>query len=139
MKIKLIDYGAAETGYLPKRADYSSVGADVRASRAYTVPPGKTAVLGLGFGIQLPDGMAGYVFPRSSLAAKGVVCQLPPIDPGYTGEIHAVVTNHGPEPFVIAPGQRIGQLVVMPYIGAEFIAGKLESRRGARAFGSTGE
>jgi dUTPase len=45
--------------------------------------------LSLGFGLIIPDGFAGYVFPRSSMAAKGLVCELPPIDSGYRGEIHA--------------------------------------------------
>ena len=55
--------------------------------------PGEVARIPLGFGLIIPDGFAGYVFPRSSMAAKGLVCELPPIDSGYRGEIHAIISN----------------------------------------------
>ena len=63
--------------------------------------PGEIARIPLGFGLIIPDGFAGYVFPRSNMAAKGLVCELPPIDSGYRGEIHAIISNvrvsHGRE------------------------------------------
>ena len=55
-----------------------------------SLQPGEVARIPLGFGLIIPDGFAGYVFPRSSMAAKGLVCELPPIDSGYRGEIHAI-------------------------------------------------
>lgn len=55
-----------------------------------TIEPGEIEKILLGFGIEVPDGYAGYVFPRTSMAVKGLVCELPSIDSGYRGEIHAI-------------------------------------------------
>ena len=69
----------------------------------------------------MPDGYAAYVFPRSSLAAKGVVCELPPVDSGYRGEIHAIASNVGNEAQILAKDSRIGQLIIMPVVIADFV------------------
>ena len=79
----------------------------------------------------------GFVFPRSSLSARGIVCELPPIDSGYRGEIHAVVTNVGNDGYDIKEGERIGQLVILPVVTPEFTYEK-SAERGTGAFGSTG-
>ena len=60
----------------------------------------------------IPDGYAGYVFPRSSMAAKGLVCELPPIDSGYRGEIHAIISNVSSESQMLHKDTRVGQLVI---------------------------
>src|SRR5699024_5467365 len=57
------------------------------------IKPGEIIKIPLGYGIEIPDGFAGYVFPRSSMALKGLICELPPIDSGYRGEIHAIISN----------------------------------------------
>jgi dUTP pyrophosphatase len=71
------------------------------------------------------------------LSSKGIVCELPPIDSGYRGEIHAIVTNCGTEAFHIKNGDRIGQLVVTPIVIADFITDEI-AERGECGFGSTG-
>ena len=68
-------------------------GADVFMPYDCILKPGEVARIPLGFGLIIPDGFAGYVFPRSSMAAKGLVCELPPIDSSYRGEIHAIISN----------------------------------------------
>lgn len=137
MKIKLIDFGVPEDKrpYRPHEAD---AGADVYMPYDCTLKPGEIETVPLGFGIEVPNGYAGYVLPRSSMAAKGIVCELSPIDAGYCGEIHAIISNVSCEDHVISKGARIGQLVIMPVIIADFVpeGGK---ERGAGAFGSTGE
>lgn len=139
MKIKLIDYGYQ---HKPYRAHFNDAGADVYARDNYMVRAHETVKIPLGFGLELPDGYMGLVFPRSSWAAKGVICELPPIDSGYRGEIHAIVTNHGDEPVEIFWGDRIGQLVILPIVVADFV-GEYEvaagGERGTGAFGSTGK
>lgn len=92
MKIKLIDFGLEKDHY-PFRPHENDAGADVYMPYDYTLKPGEIARIPLGFGLMIPDGYAGYVFPRSSMAAKGLVCELPPIDSGYRGEIHAIISN----------------------------------------------
>lgn len=134
MKIKLIPFGAE---HAPKRGHYNDAGADVFAVQDTWIGPGETVSLGLGFGVEIPDGFMGLLFSRSSLAAKGVACEMPPIDGGYRGEIHAVLTNHRNLEYCVRKGDRIGQLVVLPVIYADFVD-ELGEERKAGAFGSTG-
>lgn len=135
MKIRIIDYGVPENR-LPMRAHDNDAGADVFAPRNSTIYPGQVLKIPLGFGVEIPVGYAGYIFPRSSLSSKGIVCELPPIDSGYRGEIHAVISNIGTIPYDITEGDRIGQLVIMPVIIADFVTTTAE--RGSGAFGSSG-
>lgn len=135
MKIKIINFGVTEN-HMPRRAHDNDAGADVYAPYGKIIYPGETVKFPLGFGLELPDGFTGFVFPRSSLSAKGIVCQLPPIDSGYRGEIHAVVTNTGTAAYTIEPDDRIGQLVILPVVIADFVQTKDE--RGQGAFGSSG-
>ena len=100
--------------------------------------PGEVARIPLGFGLIIPDGFAGYVFPRSSMAAKGLVCELPPIDSGYRGEIHAIISNVSTSSQIIHKDTRVGQLVITPVVIADFVL-DLGEERGTGAFGSTGE
>lgn len=139
MKIRIIDFGLQKEGLpLPLRAHDNDAGADVYSPHTVTVFPNTTSKIGLKFGIALPDGMVGFIFPRSSLSAKGIVCELPPIDAGYRGEIHAVVSNVSNFPYTIERGDRVGQLVILPVCMPDFTLGANESR-GAGAFGSTGK
>lgn len=133
MKIKLIDFG----GKTPVRAHDNDAGADVFSPRDVTIYPGQVCKLPLGFGLELPDGMVGFIFSRSSLSAKGIVCELPPIDSGYRGEVHAVVSNVGNDGYDIKAGDRIGQLVIMPVVTPDFTYTS-GAERGTGAFGSSG-
>ena len=135
MKIKLIDFGYKQA---PCRAHENDAGADVYAMADKTIYSGQVVKMPLGFGLELPDGYAGYIFPRSGLSAKGIVCELPPIDSGYRGEVHAIVTNVGNDGYDIKAGERIGQLVIMPVIIADFITGDIKER-GTGAVASTGK
>jgi dUTP pyrophosphatase len=135
MTIKIIDYGLE---CMPFRAHENDAGADVYSPIDLVLDPHKTWKIPLHFGLELPDGMVGFVFPRSSLSARGIVCQLPPIDSGYRGEIHAVVTNTSSEPYLIEKNDRIGQLVIFPVITPTFVTEK-SAERGSGAFGSTGK
>ena len=135
MKIKLIDFGCKQA---PNRAHENDAGADVFAMKDFYLLPQTTTKVPLGFGLEVPDGYAAFVFPRSGLSAKSIVCELPPVDSGYRGEIHAIVTNMGSAPYTIKAGDRVGQIVVTPVIIAEFITGNIKER-GTGAFASTGE
>ena len=138
MKVKVIDYGYKK---LPFRAHENDAGADVhvcfRDCESITIRPKTTVKIPLGMGLVLPDGYAAFVFPRSGLSSKGITCELPPIDSGYRGEIHAIVTNCSDETFVINNGDRIGQLVITPVIIADFVTDDIKER-GDNGFGSTG-
>lgn len=137
MKIKILDFGLPKE-HLPFRSHDNDACADVYLPFDCTVKPGEVAKIPLGFGLELPDGYAGYIFPRSSFAAKGIVCELPPVDSGYRGQIHAIVSNVGSQKQQLLKGSRIGQLVIMPVIIAEFVR-EFGEARGTGAFGSTGK
>lgn len=138
MKIKIIDYGYE---HLPNRAHYNDAGADVYAcphdEEQVTIWPYETIKIPLGFGLEIPDGYMACVFPRSGLSCKGIVCELPPIDSGYRGEIHAIVSNLSGAKVQINKGDRIGQLVILPVVLADFVS-DLGQERAESGFGSTG-
>jgi dUTP diphosphatase len=96
-----------------------------------------------GLAVAIPDGYAGFVQPRSGLAVKhGISIVNTPglVDSGYRGELQVALLNTDPrEPFVVEPGMRIAQLVVMPVPGVELVeVDELpESGRGVRGFGSS--
>lgn len=136
MKIRLIDFGLAKDRW-PFRPHGNDAGADVYMPYDRTLQPGEIEKVPLGFGIEVPDGYAGYVFPRTSMAAKGLVCELPPVDSGYRGEIHAIISNVSNRSQDLSKGARIGQLVIMPVVIADFVT-DLGKERGQGAFGSTG-
>lgn len=134
MKIKLIDYGYK---HAPLRAHANDVGADVYALESFIVSPGQSRVIPLGFGIDLPVGFGAFVFPRSSQCKIGIDCKLAPVDPGYTGEMHALIYNGSYETYRVREGDRIGQLIILPVVIADFV-NDMGERRDAGAFGSTG-
>lgn len=137
MKIKIIDFGYDN---LPFRAHANDAGADVFIPSKFNrtlLHPNEIKRIPLGLGLEVPDGYAAFVFPRSGLSSKGITCELPPIDSGYRGEINAIVTNCSSSVVLLEPGQRIGQLVVLPIIIADFITEEIEER-GTDGFGSTG-
>ena len=135
MKIKLIKFD--DNLQPPKRAHYNDAGADIFAPADVYIPKGQTVKVPLGFGVEIPNGYMGCIYSRSSLSAKGLACEMPPIDSGYRGEIHAVITNHTSEMQKLEKGSRIGQLVIHPIAVPDFVD-NYESERGGGAFGSTG-
>lgn len=137
MKIKLIDFGVPER-HRPSRMHANDAGADVYMPYDLILHPGETAKIPLGFGIKVPDGFAGYIFPRTCMAVQGLVCELPPIDSGYNGEIHAIVSNISSNPYKLMEGSRIGQLVILPVVIADFVE-DMGNERGTNGFGSTGQ
>lgn len=135
----------AEGAAVPRYAHEGDAGCDLVATqRAELAPSGGRAVVTCGIAVAIPDGFAGFVLPRSGLAANhGVTCLNAPglVDSGYRGEVRVVLVNTDPAtPFVVEPGDRIAQLVVQRVEHVEFTqAASLEaSVRGAGGFGSTG-
>lgn len=129
---------------LPERAHAGDAGLDLRALDPVTLKPGERAVIGTGVAVALPEGTAGLVVPRSGLAAKhGISVVNGPglIDEGYRGEVKIILVNlDATEPFEIAAGDRIAQLVVL-HVEAPALCevdSLPESARGAEGLGSTG-
>jgi dUTP pyrophosphatase len=128
----------------PSYAKPGDAGADLVTTADAVIEPGERVTLGTGVAIALPDGYAGFVHPRSGLAARAglsVVNTPGTIDSGYRGEIKVCLINHDPvEPIVLARGDRIAQLVVQRVERAEFVEvdDLGASERGDGGYGSTG-
>ena len=135
MQIKIMDFGFSNT---PRRAHANDAGADVYATKDISLCPGQVYAMPLGFGLELPHGFAGFIFPRSGLSKRGIVCELPPIDSDYRGEVHAIISNVGGDSYDIKEGDRIGQLVITPVVLATFSTENIK-QRGDGAFASTGK
>jgi dUTP pyrophosphatase len=128
---------------LPGRAYAGDAGLDLVACERHELGPGERGVVGTGIAVAVPEGFAGFVQPRSGLAARhglSVVNAPGLIDHGYRGEIRVVLLNTDrADPFVVEPGMRIAQLVVLPVPELELaeVEELPESERGVRGFGSS--
>ena len=129
-------------GALPEYGTDGAAGADLRASEPVTLPPGGRAAVPTGLVLELPPGVVGLVWPRSGLAVRhGIDTLAGVIDGDYRGEVRVVLVNHGQEPFHVAAGDRIAQLLVQPVERVRFAPaeGPLAATvRGQGGFGSTG-
>lgn len=129
---------------LPSYARLGDAGADLRSAESLTLQPGERALIRTGVKFALPEGYLAFVVPRSGLAVKhgiSVVNAPGTIDSGYRGEIMVPLINLDQhEPFAIAVGDRIAQLIVMPFTRVEFVLQSElpDSERGEDGFGSTG-
>jgi dUTP diphosphatase len=128
---------------LPEQAYEGDAGLDLVACDGAVLEPGERAVVPTGIAVEIPPGYAGFVQPRSGLAARhgiGVVNSPGLIDSGYRGEIRVVLLNTDrSETFVVEPGMRIAQLVIAPVADVRLVEVEelATSERGARGFGST--
>lgn len=130
---------------LPGQAYPGDAGLDLASCERIVLAPGERAVVPTGIAVALPEGYAGFVQPRSGLAARdGVTIVNSPglIDSGYRGEIKVVLLNTDRDrTFVAEAGERIAQLVVMavPSVGVVEVEDLPRSARGDRGFGSSAE
>jgi dUTP pyrophosphatase len=128
---------------VPAQAYAGDAGLDLAACDRVEIGAGERALVGTGLAVAIPDGYAGFVQPRSGLAAEhGITVLNTPglIDPGYRGEVRVILHNSDAStPFVVEPGMRIAQLVVVPLAEIEPIeVDELPaSERGVRGFGSS--
>jgi dUTP pyrophosphatase len=132
-----------EDAVLPQRAYAGDAGLDLASCERVDLAPGERATVHTGLAVAIPDGYAGFVQPRSGLALRhGITIVNTPglVDSGYRGELRVVLLNtDDAEPFVVEPGMRIAQLVVLPIPEVDPI--EVEelpaSERGVRGFGSS--
>jgi len=129
---------------VPQRAYDGDAGLDLAACERIVLAPGERATVGTGLAVAIPEGYAGFVQPRSGLAARhGLTIVNAPglVDSGYRGEVMVVLLNTDREqPFEVEPGMRIAQLVLMevPPVAVVIVDELPESERGARGYGSSG-
>jgi dUTP pyrophosphatase len=133
-----------DAAVLPSRAHEGDAGLDLHACEAAHIGPGERWSVGTGIAVEIPEGHAGLVLPRSGLARKhGIALVNAPglIDSGYRGELRVLLLNTDPaEIFRVEPGDRIAQLVIAPIALAEPVEAEAltDSSRGDGGFGSSG-
>lgn len=136
MKIKLFN----ENIKLPKKQHLPDSGFDIFMPQDLIVESLETITISLGIGVAIPEGHAGMLVPRSSIADKGLIIQTAVIDPDYSGEIHLIVTNCSRESYEIKKDDRVCSLIVYtvlnPYL--EITDELPNGYRGAKGLGSTG-
>lgn len=131
---------------IPSRATEGSAGADLYAvcqSDTLEIPPHETVLVHTGLAFEIPEGFVGLVFARSSLGTKRGLApanKVGVIDSDYRGEVMVSLHNHSNDVAHIDNGERIAQMVIVPFLAADFVlCDELgDTERGAGGFGSTG-
>lgn len=130
---------------IPVYGSKEAAGADLYACMAepVSIGPGETKMIHTGIAVEIPDGCVGLVYARSGLATKKGVApanKVGVIDSDYRGEILVGLFNHSKEAFIVEPEERVAQMVITPYIRAEYeeVQSLMETQRGQGGFGSTG-
>lgn len=145
MEMKVLVKRVRDGAILPKRGSADAAGADLSAciDAPLTFAPQETQFVPTGISVEIPQGYVGLVFARSSVASKRDLApanKVGVIDSDYRGEILVTLHNHGTVSRTIEPGERIAQLVIVPYLAASFVEADAlsETERGSGGFGSTG-
>lgn len=140
-QVRLLRSGARP----PARSRPGDAGYDLRCAEGVSLWPGERATVPTGVAVALPPGVAGLVVPRSGLAARhGISVVNGPglIDPNYRGEVRVVLVNLGDARFEAAPGDRIAQLLLVPFVAPEALVVEelppSPDDRGENGFGSSG-
>lgn len=120
-----------------KRKHEYDAGIDIPFFTDIVLQPNETVAINTMVTVEIPRGMFGMLISRSSAAKKGLIVAMSPIDSGYTGDIHVIVSNVSANTYHFLPGESIAQLVVMPCTLVELTNGDIADERGNHAFGST--
>lgn len=134
-----------ENATVPTYGSEFAAGADLYAAteEAVTIAPGETKLIPTGIAMEIPVGYAGFIYARSGLASKKGLApanKVGVVDADYRGEVMVALHNHGTTEQTIEIGERIAQMVIAPFITANFIESETleDTVRGAGGFGSTG-
>lgn len=127
--------------FLPRRANPTDAGADLRSSEALEIYPGEQKLVDTGVAVKIPQGYAGFVFNRSSQGKNGITIphSVGVIDSDYRGNIKVLLKNISEDPYQISIGDRVAQLVIVPILLCTFAEAWNDTARGTGGFGSTGK
>ena len=135
-----------EKAVVPTYGSEYSAGADLYAceENTVTIAPHETILIHTGLSVEIPEGFGGFIYARSGLASKKGLApanKVGVVDADYRGEVMVALHNHSEVSQTIEPGERVAQLVIAPFLKAEFtVAEELSSTaRGESGFGSTGK
>lgn len=137
MKIKLFK----DSTIMPKKSHLPDSGLDIFMPTSFRLRPLETKTIGLELAVSIPEGFAGMLVPRSSIAEQGLIIQTAVIDPDYTGEIHLIITNCSNNVVRIDRGQRVCSLIVYSVLNLRLdVVDELpQTERGQNGLGSTGK
>lgn len=145
MKFDLRIKKLRDNAQMPTYGSEWAAGADIYAAidEAVIIQPGETKFIPTGLAFEIPEGYAGFMHARSGLASKRGLApanKVGVIDADYRGEVMVALHNHGKEAQTVEAGERIAQMIIAPFITANFIfSDELDDTvRGAGGFGSTG-
>ena len=134
-----------ENAVVPTYGSEFAAGADLYAAveESVTIAPSETKLIPTGIAMEIPVGYAGFIYARSGLASKKGLApanKVGVVDADYRGEVMVALHNHGKTEQIIEAGERIAQMVIAPFITANFIESETlyDTVRGAGGFGSTG-
>lgn len=130
--------------YIPKYAHRFDASADCKAAETVRLAPGESALVDLGFSVNIPPQFVGLLFSRSGLSARErieVANGVGVIDAGYTGNVKAHLVNNGEQAYQIIEGDRVAQIMLAPIHKFDFvhINSHESTDRGSNGFGSTGQ
>lgn len=126
---------------MPKTHSDQAGGFDLQSTERVTIFPGEQKLIPCGWAFGIPNGFIGLIRDRSGLATvKRMTTRAGVIDPDYRGEVMVSLTNEGREPYTVAEGDRIAQMIIIPtpFIRTILVTELKESVRGTNGFGSTG-
>ncbi len=128
---------------LPSLGSEYAAGADLYSVEEMTIGAGETKLVHTGLAMEIPVGYGGFIFARSGLATKRGLApanKVGVIDADYRGEIMVALHNHGGADQTIEKGERVAQLVIMPFLAAEYFESETlsDTARGEGGFGSSG-
>lgn len=132
------------TAKLPTYGSAFSAGADLYSDEpAFTVEPGETHLVHTGLAVEIPEGYGGFIYARSGLATKKGLApanKVGVIDADYRGEVRVSLFNHSDTVQTVEAGERVAQLVIAPFLKADFTEAEelSDTARGEGGFGSTG-
>jgi len=137
MKIKLLN----DNIKLPEKSHLPDVGLDIFIPESFELDSLETKTIPLGLAVAIPEGFAGMLVPRSSIAEKGLIIQTSIIDPDYIGEIHLIITNCSKNNIVVNKNDRLCSLVCVSVLNAylEEVNFLESTTRGNSGLGSTGK
>ena len=121
---------------LPTKSHELDCGLDLYLPEKLILEPLETVCIGLGLSVEIPEGTAGILVPRSSIAKKGIIIHPAIIDPGYRGEIHLIITNCSTNMYNFAENDRLCSLVCYQCLN---VTVNPEDNRGANGLGSSGK
>ena len=134
-----------ENAVVPTYGSEFAAGADLYAAveESVTIAPSETKLIPTGIAMEIPVGYAGFIYARSGLASKRGLApanKVGVVDADYRGEVMVALHNHGKEEQIVESGERVAQMVIAPFVTANFVlADELDDTvRGEGGFGSTG-